>query len=1317
MRKLSDIFSVGLRIFPTECGDQDLAASERLKYRQQGLRFSRAKYFAILISFIVLAMTSIASAQSVSGVTGVVTDTTGAVVPGVDVTLTDTKTSRDLTTKANDQGVYTFQNVPPGEGYKLSFAVKGFQTLTISSVTLGVGKTETYDAALTAGEVSASVDVVASGSGDTLNTTDSSIGNVIDTRQLRELPIQIRSSPAALIGLQPGVVGNNVGTGNTNRVGSVIGSRADQGNITVDGIDANDQATGQFAATVGNAPIDAIQEFRAITVNPSASEGRSSGGQVELVTKSGTNKYHGSLYEYNRNDEFAANGFFNNKNSVARPKLNRNQFGGSLGGPLPFPNFGTHDSSDPYFKSGKDRLFFFFNYEGRRDARDDTYERIVPLSNFRNGGLAYINNSHQDPLHPENPDPCAGARLNVSDPATAGCITILSPSQVQGLDPAGLGGNAALLSLINSRYPQANDLTVGDGLNTGGFRFNAPSSRADNTYTTRFDAIINDRQKAFVRFNIVRASQTDDVNSVAAQFPGDPTGALIGTRDYSIAGGHSWAISNSLFNQFTIGLSHSALDFPNGFHPAFPNEFSFSSGGTGFLSDPFAAIDTQSRTVDTPTIRDDVTWTKGGHTFFFGVQFKPIKSLSTLVGDFNNVSLGLGGNLTQIDPSNRPADIGDGATQYDAAFPLLLGRIAQLNTTYTYTRDGIANAPGTGKGRDFRYNEYEYYVQDNWKVRSDLTVNLGLRYQYYSPPYEKNGFQAGNDVDLDQLFAIRVANGAAGIGGDAAEPFLTYSLIGKGNNGRPYYKGDKNNFAPRVGFAYAPSFTSGFLKNVFGDRKTSLRGGAAIVYERVGGALTFVQDQLSYLFDNTANTSFDDLATDPRFSGLTSLPVSNTAPTISNPNTPFVDGGVPFGLANNAFNYTMAQNFQVPYSYQYSIGFQRELPGNFLLDVSYAGRLGRKLFTQADAAQVIDFRDPASGQTLFQAFNAVQSQLNAGTDPGSITQQPFFENQGVLAGVGCGTGPADFNCTGFIASNVGSLIRRGDTGDTVQFLNAVGLLRNNVGISGQFADNIYISNLGHSRYDGLLVSLQKRFSQGFQFDFNYTYSFSKDNNSSVANTVIGGLVYDLNNPNIGYGPSDFDIRHLINVNGIWELPFGRGKWLGSNVSGWADQIIGGWQLSGIYTYRSGLPFSVGTNSFPVSFTLETPAVLSGAAPHGSIDASGDSVNFFGNAGAANAALAAFQNVTAGQSGSRNVLRGPSFWNVDLSLAKNFKLPWEGQRIQLRMDAFNAFNRNVFANPTLSLFGCATSASSCNFGQITSSASSPREVQFAFRYDF
>jgi len=629
-------------------------------------------------------------------VTGVVTDASGAIVPGVQVTLNDTKTDRSFTTTTNDNGAYTFTNIQPGQAYKLTFTGTGFQTLVLSNLTLGVAKTETYDAVLTAGNVSAVVDVAATSSGDTLNTTDPSIGNVIDTRQLKELPIQIRSSPAALIGLQPGVVGNNVGTGSTNRVGSVIGSRADQGNITVDGIDANDQATGQFAATVGNAPIDAIQEFRAITVNPAASEGRSSGGQVQLVTKSGTNQFHGSLREYNRNEKFAANSFFNNRNGTKRPKLNRNQFGGNLGGPLPFPNFGDHDPSDPFWKGGKDRLFFFFDYEGRRDAQQVNYVRTVPLQHFRNGGLAYISGPTS------GPNSCAGARLNTRPE----CITILTPAQVTALDPAHIGPNAALLSFVNSRYPLPNDFTVGDGLNTAGYSFNAPFGRQDNNYTTRFDANITNRQKAFVRFNFADRNQNDTVNSVAAQFPSDTGGALIVVKDWSLAAGHSWSITNNLFNQLTIGNSHSGLDFPNTFTPSFPNEFTF-----GTLSAPFAGIDSQSRMVDTPTFRDDVTYNWGSHTFFFGGSFKPIKSVSGLVNDVNFPVIGLGGSLTALDNNLRPTGNGAGlppitlgTANYDASLAFLLGRIARVDTNFTYDTSGNANPLGTGKLRDFRYN-------------------------------------------------------------------------------------------------------------------------------------------------------------------------------------------------------------------------------------------------------------------------------------------------------------------------------------------------------------------------------------------------------------------------------------------------------------------------------------------------------------------------------------------------------------------------------------------------------------------------------------
>ncbi|HEY6802199.1 MAG TPA: TonB-dependent receptor [Pyrinomonadaceae bacterium] len=1254
-----------------------------------------------LFSFILASLTlcfsaALASAQSTSGVTGVVRDGTGAVVAGADVKLTDTKTGTEQTTKSNDQGVYLFNRVAPGQGYTLTFTASGFQTLVINDVALGVGNTETHNAELTVGSVSGTVVVTASNE-VTLNTTDASIGNVISERRLKELPIQIRSSPAALISLQPGVVGNNVGTSTTNRVGSVTGSRADQGNITVDGIDANDQATGQFAATVGNAPIDAIQEFRAVSTNPNASEGRSSGGQVELVTKSGTNEFHGNLYEYNRTAKTAANSFFNNRSGIARPQLTRNQFGGSIGGPVI-----------------KDSLFFFFNYEGRRDAQGVSYLRIVPLDHYRNGSLGFLNG---------NAGCSTGARLNT----TPSCITILTPAQVAALDPKGIGASPALLSFINSRYPRANDLTAGDGINTGGFRFNAPSKRADNTYTTRMDWNATSKQKVFGRFNIARRLQTDTVNSVAAQFPGDPETAQIVVKDYAWVVGDTWTISPTLVNQATVGVSRSGLQFPTQFKPSFPNSFTFGAG----LTAPFASISDQDRFVAVPTIRDDVTWIKGAHSFEFGGSFKPIDSKSGIVNDFNFPTVGLGGLLGSLDNSLRPggaaigtaacagnpACLGTGTARsgnFDSAFAFLLGRYASISTNFNYDVSGTPFAPGTGKHRDYKYNETELYVQDNWKVRNNLTLNFGVRYHLYPAPYEKDGFQAGQDIDFKNLLNTRIRNAALGISGIDAEPLLRYDLIGKGNGARSLYETDLNNFAPRFGFAYSPSFKSGFLNKVFGDGLTSIRGGGSVIYDRPGGGITFIQDQVSYLFDNSATTQFaaasptSALLNNPRFTGINTLPVANVAPTITRPFTPFVDAGFPFGLQTGEFNYAVDQQFRTPYSIQYSFGFQRELPGSFILEATYVGRQSRKLFSQADLAQVTNFKDPTSGQLLFDAFNALQRQVQAGLTGAAITPQPFFEHQ-----IGAGG-------TALMASNgtLRQFVLRGDTSDAIQLLYANNLLDPNVGMSAQFGTNIYISNQGASSYDGLLMSLRKRFSSGLQFDFNYTWSHAIDNGSSVVNTVSGGLVCDVTNLRVCRGDSDFDIRHLVNANFIYELPFGKGKRFFKNAPGWADQVVGGWEVTGIFTARSGLPFSTTTTAFPIGFNFNSPAAFNStnlAALQGNIhDASNGTIQFFDNPTTvfdpANPTAGVIRFPHHGEIGNRNVFRGPGFWNLDTAVLKNFKLPWEGHSFQIRWESFNAFNHNSFSTPTVGITGTT-------FGTITSSASAPREMQFAFRYTF
>ncbi len=1275
---------------------------------------------SLIVAVFLLLLPVVCFAQatsSTSAVTGTVTDPTGAVVAGATVKLVDTKTSQERTTTTNDRGVYLFSQVPAGQGYTLKISATGFEGLELSGIALGVGNIETHNAQLTVGQVTSNV-VVTAEAGATLNTTDASIGNVIDERRLKELPIQIRSSPASLIGLQPGVVGNNVGTGATNRVGSVTGSRADQGNITVDGIDANDQATGQAFATTGNAPIDAIQEFRTVTANPAASEGRSSGGQIELITKSGTNDFHGSLREYNRTAATTANSFFNNRAGTPRPQLTRNQFGGSIGGPLYLPHFGE---GGPTYTSGKDKVFFFFDYEGRRDAQGISYTRTVPLPHFRNGSLAYVNNT---------PGCGASSRLNTAPQ----CITILTPAQVAAFDPLGVGNDLALINFINQRYPLPNDLTLGNGVNTGGFRFNAPSHRADNTYTGRVDINLTNVQRLFVRANKISAGQTDTVNSVAAQFPGDPETAQIVTGDRAFAVGHNWTVTPNLVNSATVGLTKSILGFPNLFHPSSPQSYTFTP-----LTAPFAGFSTQAREVPVWTYRDDVTYNKGSHGLSFGGSFKTINQQTSLVNDFNFPTVGLGGNFASslgnsaTVNSLRPANILNVAASrnaYDSAFTFLLGTIPSVSTRFQYNASGTSLPLTTGRNRDWRYVETELYAQDNWKIRNDLTVTYGVRWHIYPAPYETKGDQSIQNVDFESLFNLRVANGQAGIASNSSEPFLVYNVGGKGNDAAPFYPTDKNNFGPRLAFAWNPSVKSGFLGKLFGDRKTVIRGGGTVTYDRPGGAITFLQDQSTYIFDTLVTNNFTAangrvaLQNFPRFQAINEVPVQNVAPTVTVPFTPRVTNGIGTGSQTGNTNYAVDPNFKIPYSIQYTFGFQRELPGNYIFEASYVGRQARKLFTLADAGQIVDFRDNASGQFMINSLNNLMDQINAG---GAITPIAWFENQMnsrsiATFGVPCSGLGLGANCTQLVANLTGFEVSIGDTADTIQALRANGLLGPNVGLSSQFATNAYVTNKGSSSYDGMLLSLRKRFSKGFQFDVNYTWSHSIDNQSTVANvTTSGGLICDATNLRVCRGNSDFDIRHLMNVNGIWELPFGRGRMFGGDAPGWVNQIIGGWEISGIFAARSGLPFSLATSSWPRTFIFDgangVPAVLSGdlsvlqASIH---DTPNGQIQFFADPNLVhnpNTGTGVAQYPRHGQAGNRNVLRSTPYWNVDSALLKNFRLPWEGQRIQLRWESYNLFNHNVFAPPTSIDIGSTT------LGNVTTVQSTARVMQFGLRWEF
>ena len=1201
-----------------------------------------------------------AAAQETSSITGVVTDASGAVLPNVAVELTNTKTGAHYSAKTNRDGSYRIVDVSPGPNYTERFSASGFIGSTVTELYLPVATTRTQNVQLQAG-TSVEVSVSAGNESVTINTTDATVGNVIDVKSVNDLPVQNRGSLQVLFSLEPGITG-----------GAVTGARQDQSTTTIDGIDVNDIAAGQSGSgfnIVAGAPVDSVQEFRGTVAGFVSSDSTGGGGQFHLVTKSGTNSFHGSINEYHRDPGTVANDWFNNANGIPKTHLVQNQFGGNIGGPIK-----------------KDKLFFFFNYYGQRIARTQATERIVPLDSFRNGQVNYIKLGTN-----ASGGVCNGAsRLNT----TPECIGTLTSAQVAALDPQGIGFDPALLTFINQRFPHANVLNDGDGINTGGFRFNAQLPRTDNNYVTRIDWNASEKHKVFGRFTINRTNLIYQANYL----PADPQTSPFLDNSYAYVVGDTWTISSNKVNQFLYGDTIQKVSFPNQYNPTGINQL--SSGLFGF----YTSGSSQRRRVPIPEVRDDFSWIKGTHSLVLGGTFKFVKTNSQLVNDFNFDGLGLGGNTNQLNASLRPNNIRTVGTvassTYDNAFALALGRVASITSNYNFNAAGSALPQGNGAVRQYRYYQTELYFSDVWKVTPSLTVNYGVRYQYYSVPFEARGIESvPNVTSFDSYFGARLQQSAAGISGPTAVPFISYNLGGRANSGaKSLYSPNALDFAPHVAFNYSPSF----------DPKTVFLGSAGIVYDRtVINAVNFIQDQSSYLFQNSTSRSYGkagdartSLLNDPRLGASLALPAPPVAPAIGRPFTPYVSNGVPYGLANNNFNTIIDPKLKDPYSITYNFGMQHEFPGNYIFKASYVGRLGRRLLAQADASQLIDFADSQSGQTLSQAFAALTLASRAGVAP---APQPFFENQ-----VGAGA-------TAFYAANFDTFNNRGDFADFVQGLASSGDLQPNVGLAAQFAGNTFETNKGFSSYNGLLATLSKNLSYGLKFDVNYTWSRSIDNTSQVANSIAAGTGYgflcDARNNRTCRGLSDFDIAHVINSNVVYDLPFGRKRQFAANTPGWLDEVIGGWQVSGLPNWRSGIAYNVSSNAYVAGYANNAPATLVGnirdLSAHIQKQPNGQ-VFQFANAGTTG--VNSFVGPVGFNIGSRNLLRSSTGFFFDAGIAKDFRLYRDDTTLQFRADLFNALNHPVFGFPTADI-------TSGQFGQITSTLSAARIAQFSARIDF
>jgi hypothetical protein len=1215
-------------------------------------------WFASFALALLLALPTLLSAQDVASLTGVVTDQSGAVVQGADVTLQNAQTGAKYQGVTNAAGSYTIAQIKPGPGYKIEFAHAGFKSVVVSGLYLNVDATRVQNAQLALGGTKEVVEVSASNQEVTLNTTDSTVGNNFQVQFLQDLPIEDRSSPSALFVQQPGVTLD----------GAVTGAREDQNRVTVDGLDVNDYATGQFGTIVGNAPVDSVQEFRGVAAGDLSTAAGGGGGQYELVTRSGTNTFHGALVEYYRSRGLEANDWFNNNAGVPTPPLIRNQFGGNFGGPIL-----------------KNKLFFFFDYNGRRDTLSNLEERTVPMDSFRNGTIQYINTTNN--------------------------VGALNSAQVAALDPQGIGFNSALLALFNSRYPHANDLSgdVGDLLNTAGFRFNAPFPYKEDDYVQRVDFTLNDKMKLWGKGSFTRTNGTEN----AIWFPGDPATAPFIDQSYTWVVGHVWTISSTKVNQASYGEVFENFNFPITYNPTGTTQYQTAFGnGTGgnIIDGPYRrAINAQGRTYPIPIVRDDFSWQKGKHSYQFGGTFKWPKPSGYTILNYDTPNIGLGGNTPQLNSSLEPADICPSSAPppncnpsaeglYDAAFALALAPYTATGATFNYNAQGTPFSQGSGQTRTYRYYETELYFGDTWKVQPKLTLSYGVRWINYSVPYEVHGLESVQNFNFDTYFGDRVAQSSASQSGNLSVPLISYSLGGKANHAPGYYKPQYLNFGPRLAAAY--QF----------NPKTVFNIGAGIIYDQtIVNAVQYQESQYDYLFQASANVPFGtpgdanaSLASDTRFSGLNSPIAPPPAPTITKPFLPFVTGtgasAVPFGLANGqAFNETIDPKLKTPYSIQYSYGFQHEFPSGFLLRATYVGRLGRRLLAQADSNQLIDFKDPVSGQLMSQAFANITQALRAGA---TVNPQPFYENV-MVPGTGAALGVP--NNTDVITDFVGTLAERGDFADTTQVLASLqpfGLgLPANVGMGAQFSENTFYTNKGFSSYNGLLTTLHKNLGFGLQFDLNYTWSHSIDNVSVIANApAIGGygFICDVLRPRECRGNSDFDVTQYFNGNFIYELPFGRGKYVASNSPRWLNEIIGGWTFSGLPGWHSGLPYFAQANAFVAGYANDAPAILVGPASDLHIHLNGGGgqpLLAYANTAQANAD---YTGPVGFNIGARNNLRGPQYFNLDLGIGKSIPITAEQVKLQLRADAFNALNHPNFATPCQDITNV-----SCLFGTISS----------------
>jgi hypothetical protein len=1164
-----------------------------------------------LVSLTCLLVLSAAPAfaqLSSASLNGVVRDTTAAVIAKAGVVLTNVDTSVERTTATNDTGNYVFTDVTPGR-YKLKVSAPSFSTKQVSEFVLAVNQTATIDISLAAG---ASTEVVTVEASAQLQVSTAELGTVIATRQVNDLPLNGRNF-TQLLSLTPGVAPISVSQNNMGgRTGGFAAPIAEGSEFQFPAINGATNRSNYFLtdgltnfaaflSTYAVPPIiDAIQEFKVVSHTDSAEFGSVLGGVVNVVTKSGTDHFHGSAWEYIRNDAFDARPAFLPA-SAKKPSFRQNQFGATVGGPVIIPKL----------YNGKSKTFFFFGYQGFRYSQPSSTNILVPTDAQLNGDFSALL-AGSTPIQIYNPFTTTPGGTGFTRQPFAGNII---PSNL--IDPR-------MLAYAKAVFPAAgpyNAATNSNALDT------TPNIQHQNEYNVRIDQNFGSKDSAWFRY-----SRIDSTVNVSGGLPNLIKQEAIPGRDWGGSWVHIFSPSLELQVQYartTVSddqstrfknLDSATVDAAVGFSPDFASGFLAATGwlipgpGIGGFGNGGEGVNNTEKGTDNHQISGTLTKLKGNHDLKFGGGYISSVFASPIS------SPGLGFSAAQTNDAQGTAKTGYSL----ASFLLNVPDSANRRNVNEQTRPG---------------GVFSAFFQDSWKATPRLTLNYGLRYDLtLIPPYGTNetvgqqgGIETGDINFNDGTYVIQrppppcsvrlAAPCIPDIAGQPAGTLPDHVVVDqRGKIAHNTY----TNFGPHGGFAYR-----------LGE-KTVVRGSAGLIYDNWAAVSQMAQNiegdwpGIGQLISNNLNLPNSSTATPSGVPTVTAQnPFGGNGAAGLPPATPFTSAAVQWYYDPNIKN---------PYSVQYNFGLQRELNSSTTVSGNYVGALNKRLNVGGYYNTALT---PGPG------------------DPKARALYPYIE------------------------------------------------------------PTFYDRSIGKGSYNAFQFQLNKRYTNGLAYQVAYTYSKSIDQGSSGWFGVEGNSLTDPYNIAGSSGVSGFDLTHVLSVNAVYQLPIGQGKRLstGNHV---VDYIVGNWQSNGVVLARSGQPYSMvfsqdQANTGNVPWAGYERANLvgdpnSGACPNGF--KVGSAQCFFNTS-----ALGVPPLYTYGTT-SRDQFRSARYWNVDMSIFRQFPLWSESRRLEFRAEAFNLFNNVIFGNPGSSPSCLGNDLNNpSTFGKVTCAANSARQMQFGAKIIF